>query len=74
MQFNRSRVALIFLLLGVVYLAGHGMVCAGQHYFSPVDPHEGSFLSDHYCVELMQNKLLEKNPKVLAMYLDMCRT
>ena len=63
-----------FIIAGVVYLGGHGFYSGGQHYFSPVDPHEGHNLAEHYCIETIQKELLEKNPKSLTMFLDICRT
>ena len=73
MAFSPMSFIINICCVAVVYLAGHGRYCAGQHYFAPVDPHEGSILDDDYCCEKMQQELLTKKPKVLAMFLDMCR-
>lgn len=59
--------------LAVFYCAGHGFIFNNQHYLIPWDARQGTDLSESLCIETVEAKIQRKNPKVLMMFLDICR-
>ena len=63
----------ILLLTVVVYLVGHGVYEAGQQYFIPVDSGATPNIDNMLCCEMLIKEVLKTKPKLLAVFLDMCR-
>lgn len=58
----------------VFYCAGHGFVSSNLHYLVPWDARHGSDLKELLCIEAVEAKIQLKKPKMLMMFLDICRT
>ena len=58
----------------IFYCAGHGFVGDnGHHYLIPWDSFHAAKPSESLCIETVEERIQQKEPKLMMFFLDICR-